>query len=106
MDNISTIYRIEQGFKYVEEDWWKWWVWIEGKEGDLDEIDYVVYTLHSTFANPIRKIEDRSTKFELKTEGWGVFTIYAKLYLKDKSEITLAHDLYLEYPDGESNLAL
>jgi len=104
MEKISEKYRIEQDFRYVEEDWWKWWIWIEGEESELDKIDFVVYTLHSTFPNPIRKVEDRSSKFKMKTEGWGVFTIYAKLHLKSKTEITLSHDLYLEYPDGESNL--
>jgi transcription initiation factor IIF auxiliary subunit len=104
MEKIDKSYKIEQSFKYQGDDWWKWRVWIEAEKPKLDKIDYVVYTLHSTFINPVRKIKDRRTKFSLLAEGWGVFTLYARIYLKDKTEIPLEHDLYLEYPDGKRNL--
>lgn len=97
-------YKIEQGFNYEGDDWWSWWVWIEGKESDLDKIDYVLYTLHSTFPNPVRKMKDRKSKYKLEAEGWGTFTIYAKIVLVDKSEILIEHELYLEYPDGTKNV--
>ena len=93
-------YKITQDFKYEGDDWWSWWIWIDGESNDLDEIDYVVYTLHSTFRNPVRKVSDRESKFRLETEGWGTFTIYAKVVLKNKEEIPLEHELSLEYPDG------
>ena len=97
-------YKIEQDFKFEGDDWWSWWVWIEGESADLDNISYVIFTLHSTFRNPVRKIDDRNSKFTLKTEGWGTFPIYAKLVLKDNKEIALTHELYLDYPDGSSNV--
>ena len=53
----------------------------------------MVYTLHSTFRNPVRKVSDRESKFRLETEGWGTFTIYAKVVLKNKEEIPLEHEL-------------
>ena len=105
MEKISREYKIAQDYKYVKEDWWKWWIWIEGEGTEIDNIEYVVYTLHSTFVNPVRKIDDRSTNFRLQAEGWGIFTIYARLFLKDQSQITLEHDLFLKYPDGSENMA-
>ena len=69
MENTSNIYRIAQDYKYVDEDWWKWWVWIEAQDTDLDKIHHVIYTLHFSFNNPVRKVEDRASKYRLTTEG-------------------------------------
>ena len=104
MDNAVNAYKIEQGFKYVDEDWWKWWIWIEGSDSDLDKIHHVLYTLHFSFNDPVRKVDNRNSKFRLDTEGWGVFTLFGRLYLKDGMEVPLEHELVLEYPDGEKNL--
>ncbi len=104
MPTTNTTYKIEQDFKYEGDDWWSWWIWIEGGKTELDKIDHVIYTLHSTFQNPVRKIKDRESKFKLETEGWGSFTIYAKVVLKNKDEISLEHDLSLRYPDGSENV--
>ncbi len=104
MNAANKTYKIDQGFKFEGDDWWTWWIWIEGSKADLDEIAFVTYTLHPTFKNPVRKIEDRKSKFKLETEGWGTFTIYAMVVLKNKKEIPLEHDLYLEYEDGSKNV--
>ena len=104
MDAVNTNYKIAQDFKYEGDDWWSWWSWIEAGDTDLDMVDYVVYTLHSTFRNPVRKISDRASKFKLETEGWGNFIIYARVVLKNKSEISLEHELNLEYPGGMKNV--
>jgi len=98
-------YQVSQEFHYQGDDWWKWALWIDADIMDLDKIDHVVYTLHSTFPKPVRKITDRNTKFRLEAEGWGIFTIYIRLFLKDGNEIPLTHRLTLEYPDGTTNLA-
>jgi transcription initiation factor IIF auxiliary subunit len=91
--------RIEQGFKYRGEDYWDWWVWIEGSEEELDQIDRVIYILHPTFPNPVRELWDRSTKFLMKTSGWGVFLIRATVKHQNGQETHLKHYLKLEYPD-------
>lgn len=98
-------FRIQQGFKYEGDDWWKWWIWIDAPEEKLNAVDHVVYTLHPTFVNPVRIIDDRRSKFKLQSEGWGVFTIYARIYLKNNTEVAIEHDLHLEYPDGKKNLS-
>lgn len=105
MELFNQQYKILQEFHYQGDDWWKWAVWIDADEADLDKIDYVVYTLHSTFPKPVRKKTDRSSKFRLEAEGWGIFTIYVRVFLKDGDEIPLTHRLSLEYPDGTNNLA-
>lgn len=97
--------KINQGFEYKGNDWWKWWVWIEGSETDLDKIDHVTYTLHPTFPDPVRTVDDRKAKFRLDTAGWGVFWIHAKVVNKDKTEIRLKHYLVLEYEDGTRTTA-
>lgn len=96
-------YKIEQGYKYMGDDYWEWWVWIEASDADLDKISNVVYNLHYTFRNPVRKVDTRETKFKLKTSGWGVFTIYVRLNFKDESVLDLEHELELYYPSGEKN---
>jgi transcription initiation factor IIF auxiliary subunit len=97
-------YEIGQAYKFEGDDWWSWWIWVNAEEKKLDEIIHVVYTLHPTFNKPVRKITDRKSKFKLETEGWGVFTIYAKIVLRTGQEISLKHELHLEYPDGSNNL--
>ena len=96
---------IGQGFQYQGDDWWKWWIWIDGAKEELDEIDRVIYTLHHTFPNPVRTINNRSSKFRLETAGWGVFRIRAKAIKKDGEQISLTHYLQLKYPDGALNTA-
>ena len=90
--------KIEQGFKYRGDDYWDWWIWIDGPKEELDQVDRVTYILHHTFPNPVREIQDRSTKFRMKTAGWGVFLIRATVKHKNGQETALTHDLTLEYP--------
>ena len=104
MGKVNNKYRIAQDFKYEGDDWWSWWVWIEGTNANLGEIDHVIYTLHSTYKNPVRKIDDRQSKFKLKTEGWGTFMIYARVVSKSKEEYFCEHELQLDYPDGTKNI--
>ena len=99
--NIS----IHQGFKYQGDDWWKWWIQLEGPDKELDEVDHVVYNLHRTFPDPVRKVKDRSSKFKLETAGWGIFTIYVNVVMKEGNVVKLSHDLVLEYPDGRPTTA-
>jgi prokaryotic YEATS domain len=88
---------IQQGFTYQGNDFWNWWIWLEGPDEELDKVDHVVYILHPTFPDPVRTINDRTTKFRLGTSGWGVFTIRAKVVKKDGEQIALSHDLVLKY---------
>lgn len=93
--------KIAQDYKYVGDDYWKWSVWLEGPAKELDQVESVTYNLHPTFRNPIRRIDSREDKFRLKTSGWGVFTLYGTLLLKNGSTERLKHNLELRYPDGK-----
>lgn len=96
----SNSYYVEQSYNYAGDDYWDWSVWIESEDPKkLDKISSVTYQLHNTFYNPVRIIKDRKSKFRLDTSGWGTFTIYIVINLKDKSVIELKHNLILEYPD-------
>jgi transcription initiation factor IIF auxiliary subunit len=98
-------FEIDQSATYAGDDWWEWSVWVEGRKADLDRIEYVEWTLHPTFPKPIRRIDDRSTKFRLETGGWGTFLIRARVEMKDGSSIRLRHELELHYPDGKAATA-
>jgi transcription initiation factor IIF auxiliary subunit len=96
--------RINQSEKYEGDDWWSWAVWIEGQEKDLATVDRVEYTLHPTFRDPVRVIKTRHNGFKLKTGGWGVFPIFARVCKKNGTVVSLKHQLRLTYPDGKTNL--
>jgi len=96
---------IEQDAHYVGKDRWEWSVWLEGTPEELDDVGRVVYILHPTFRNPVREVEDRSTKFRLETSGWGTFTIRARAVHSDGRETLLQHDLVLLYPNGTPTVA-
>lgn len=41
----------------------------------------------------------------MDTEGWGTFTIYVRMHIKDDSVLDLEHCLELLYPDGAESPA-
>jgi len=86
-------------------DWWWWRVWLDGPARELDQVESVTYKLHQAFPEPIRTITNRSTKFELRSGGWGTFTIYATVTRKDGTSKKLRHALHLEYPSTELETA-
>jgi len=96
---------IQQDAQYLGKNYWKWSVWLEGSPEELDDVDRVVYILDPTFRNPVREVEDRSTKFRLDTSSWGTFTIHAKAVHRDGRETRLDHNLELLYPDGTPTAA-
>jgi transcription initiation factor TFIID/TFIIF subunit len=94
---------LAQDSEYAGNDYWKWSVWLDGSADELDAVDHVVYTLHPSFANPVRTIADRSTRFRLETAGWGTFTIYARVVPADGGpEQHLEHELELYYPEDNA----
>jgi transcription initiation factor IIF auxiliary subunit len=90
---------IRQWERYDGDDWWTWAVWIDGPDEALDEVEFVEWKLHPTFPKPVRKTEDRQSKFRLETGGWGTFPIIARVQMSDGSQLKLKHDLELIYPD-------
>ena len=99
----SASLQIVQDEKYEGDNWWAWSGWLDGPPDVLDEVQYVEYTLHPTFADPVRKVSDRRSKFKLATGGWGVFPIYARVVTKDGRSRRLRHQLKLHYEKGKLN---
>ncbi len=99
----SESYFVKQSYTYVGDDYWDWSVWIESDDAkNLNKISSVTYHLHNTFPNPVRTIKNKKSQFKLDASGWGTFTIYVIVKLKDKSVIELKHKLSLDYPASES----
>lgn len=80
------VVKIDNASKYLKTkgdmNWYKWKIFLKGSDDELDGIEHVTYILHPTFPNPIRKITDRASGFELSASGWGEFEIKAKIKYK------------------------
>jgi YEATS domain-containing protein 4 len=81
----------------------KWTVYVRGARGqDLSYcIKKVVFQLHSSFAVPLRPMEQQP--FEVVEGGWGEFEIGIQLYFQDdccEKPLELAHKLKL-YTDDD-----
>ena len=78
-----------------ETPWFEWTVFMGETPEKLALVDYVEYRLHDTFPDPIRISEDVNSKFSLSSSGWGEFTIFITIYLKDGQEVETTHYLTL-----------
>lgn len=94
----AAIYRIEQDFEYVGNDYWKWWAWIAAEDADLDAVEKVVWLLHPSFSRSSITVKDRASHFRLDTAGWGTFLLRAELHLKNGDKLPLRRNLRLAYP--------
>jgi transcription initiation factor IIF auxiliary subunit len=90
--------RIKQDSTYQGNHWWRWSVWLEGTPKELNAVDHVVYTLHPTFPNPVRRMENRRQGFKLESSGWGEFEIYVQIKYKNGVIRKRKHSLKLAYP--------
>ncbi len=77
---------------------WKWSLRLVGEDDELDQVEYVQYTLHPSFRNPVRRIDDRTSRFRLDSSGWGEFVIQADVRMKDGTSAHLEHYLELRSP--------
>jgi chromosome segregation ATPase len=86
----------------TRKDFWDWTIFIKGPEDVLEKIEYVEYTLHPTFPNPVRIVNERGSDryaFPLSTSGWGTFTVKVKVYYDDGTYQKLAHSLKFDEMD-------
>jgi hypothetical protein len=96
-------YRIAQDFEYAGNDYWRWSAWIEAADTALDKVREVTWILHPTFKQSRVRVTDRSSKFRLKTAGWGTFLLRAEVVLQDGAKQLLKHNLRLEYEKTSVN---
>ncbi len=97
---------LQNQWHYKGDNWWEWEAFIDDEgSGELSNVDHVEYVLHSTFPEPIRKVDDGKGRFRLKTAGWGTFPLRAFVYLKNGQKLKLEHNLKLNQdpPEGTAN---
>lgn len=77
-----------------------WCVFVDEDKAAIDEIKAIEYILHPTFANPVRVVEDKYSKFSLFSSGWGVFTLKIRITFNDRSKYEMEYSLKLndEWP--------
>jgi transcription initiation factor IIF auxiliary subunit len=92
-DNYSR--RVGSREKY---EWFEWKVFMDEPAEKLGKVRSVEYRLHKTFPNPIRIVEDRNSRFALKSAGWGEFWIFITIYLNDGTEEHTKYYLDLRKP--------
>jgi transcription initiation factor IIF auxiliary subunit len=90
----TTTLTTENSSREREPGWWEWAVRIKGTASTLARVRCVEYTLHPSFPNPVRTICTPNNRFELKTNGWGTFSIPVKVIFKDNTTLTLTHQLH------------
>src|SRR2546426_11575560 len=81
--------------KKQDDDWYEWCVFVDEHPETLEKIRSVEYTLHPTFPNPIRRVDERANRFALFSSGWGGFTIGVDIEWEDGSHTKKAHLLEL-----------
>jgi WD40 repeat protein len=75
---------------------WNWTIFLKGNKQDLDDIKCVEYKLHPTFPNPVRLVcepGDPKRPFGLSVTGWGTFPVSIRVFMKDRRQQNLRHQL-------------
>lgn len=68
---------------YLGNGRYDWTVYVDADAATLAKIRSVQYTLDPSFPNPVQTVTTRQNKFALSANGWGEFTIYAKVRFTD-----------------------
>ncbi len=100
--NQYTIAQTSSRRASSKKNYFDWEIWLEDGDKPISEIDSVEYLLHSTFINRLRSFDDPSTKFKLKSSGWGEFMIQVLVYEKSGEVVHLNH--WLKLGDNYSNI--
>ena len=80
---------------YVGDGRYSWTVFVNADAATLARIRSVQYTLHPSFSNPVRTVTNRQNRFALSANGWGEFTIYAKVSFNDGTTKNYSYRLNL-----------
>ena len=62
----------------------------------LDDVTSVTYRLHPTFRDPVRRVSDRQSNFEIRTAGWGEFNMTAEVCFKGGKRLVV--ERYINLP--------
>lgn len=98
--------RITNTAKYVGDGSFDWTVFLVADEARLNTISYVEYTLHPTFPNPTRRVNNRKSNFALSSNGWGEFNIMVRIVYKDGRVTYLPYWLRLEEKSKQEDIQI
>jgi transcription initiation factor IIF auxiliary subunit len=90
-DNYSML----TGEKYGD-NFYDWCIFVDEDSTIINSIKSVEYTLHPTFPDPVRVIEDKSSRFALYGAGWGMFVIKIRITYEDGSTSLTSYLLQLK----------
>ncbi len=100
---VGTI-SMAQGKKGQKDQLFAWCCYVRGanNEGIAHFVKKVVFTLHPTFKNNVRTVEE--PPFEIQEQGWGEFEITVRIHFVDSSEkpVEIIHFLKLFNEDKTS----
>jgi YEATS family len=60
-----------------------WCVFLDGSAAEIESIRRIEYTLHPSFPDPVRVVDDAKHCFALQSQGWGVFQIRVRVFYRD-----------------------
>ncbi len=80
--------------RQLREGWFEWTVYLQGTKEELEQIACVQYSLPPSFPDANQLVCERGAgprPFALTREGWGMFTLPVRLYLKSGPVQELYH---------------
>lgn len=85
--------------KKYDDDWYEWCVFVDEDPVVINAINAVEYVLHPSFPEPVRFVQDKSSKFALFSSGWGSFDIKIRINFEDGTSLGASYTLRLERDD-------
>jgi hypothetical protein len=90
-------YARQIGTKY-DRAYYEWRVFVDESPAVLGRIASVDYALHPTFPDPFQSSRDRAKQFELRSTGWGSFTVVVTVHYTDGRQAKFGYWLDLKKP--------
>lgn len=91
IDKHNKVKFFEREGKYL------FWNRVYAKGEDMDKVKEITYIVHPSFPNPVRRVRNRESGFELIIWAWGEFTI--KIIITTKDEEEYYRDFFLGFGD-------
>jgi hypothetical protein len=91
-------------------DIYAWCVFLDGRAEEIGDVLQIEYTLHPSFPDPVRIVDDAAHCFALQSQGWGVFQIRARITHRNKEVVRqsfplkLSEDAWPRGPRAEPDL--
>jgi transcription initiation factor IIF auxiliary subunit len=90
-DNYSMLTSEKYGDRFYD-----WCVFVDEDSAVINSVKSIEYTLHPTFPDPVRVIDDKSSRFALYSAGWRIFPIQIRITYEDGAESLTSYQLRLD----------